>query len=179
VAIRFLSRALGWRRSGRGGGRDGQSRPFAVARERLQRLHDPAVAYTRSDEEILEAVDGFCATLRTNYVAAAEALFAAVAPLCDERPRLIRPLMRRALLPLVYLGYERSAEVERFVARSLPNEPADIPHGDAGRAWLANELPWVLHIIQELLDELGKAADAAGDERSYHRSRRASDRPHP
>lgn len=159
MGIGIFSRGLRLARWGRRGGARRAPERRTPAQDRLWLLHDSAVGSRLSDEEILAAVDDFKGTLKTNCGAAAEALLVGVAPICAQRPGLVRALMTRALHPLFCLGYERSEEVKRFVEWSLSNESAPIPHGDASRSWLAGEFSGILDLIQELLDEM--SADAA------------------
>jgi len=113
---------------------------FRVAKERLWGLHSELIAGSSvSDEAVLAAVHEFDRSLRTNCESAAQGLFASVSPICLHRPRLVGPLMRRALVPLVYLGYERVEQVQEFVGWLLSQETPYLPIEVAGRTWLLND----------------------------------------
>jgi hypothetical protein len=146
--------------------------PFTAARERVWRLPEELAAGTPlADDAVLAAVAEFDARLQTNCGSAAQGLFAAVAPLCWHRPALVQPLLRRTLLPLVYLGYERAEQVQEFVGWFLAQPSTYLPLSAAGRAWLAEGFPRHAGLVQQTLDELvreceqdaepGAAADPA------------------
>jgi|GEM_PF-2587821 len=134
---------------------------FQVAKERLWGLHGELTAGSSlSDEAVLAAVDELDRSLKTNCDSAAQGLFALVSSICLHRPRLVVPLMRRALVPLVYLGYERVEQVQEFVGWLLSQETPYLPIEVSGRAWLVNDFPHYLDAIQHLLDELIHKAEA-------------------
>jgi hypothetical protein len=116
---------------------------LSIPLNRLRRLPEELAAGSPMTDEAILAI-----------VAAAQGIFAAVAPLCQHRPLLVRPLLRRALLPLVYLGYERDQQVQKFVGWLLAQQSTYLPISADGRVWLADEFPRNRETVQQLLDEL-------------------------
>jgi hypothetical protein len=133
---------------------------FRATVDQLWRLPDKLAAGDPvTDDAVLALVAEFDRRLRTNCGSAAEGMFAAVSPICRFRPGLVGPLMRRALLPLVYLGYDRAEQVQQFVDWLLRQSSTYLPLGDIGRAWLVEDFPRHLEAIQQLLDELVREAN--------------------
>jgi hypothetical protein len=129
--------------------------------DRLWRLlGEPASGSALTDDAILAFVDDFDHRLWTNCESAAQGLIAAVAPICRLRSRLIGPLMRRALRPLVYLGYERAEQVQGFVGWFLKQESRYLPLEAVGRTWLEDSFAQHLGLVQQLLEELIRQTEA-------------------
>jgi hypothetical protein len=134
---------------------------FIAVKERLWGLPDELASNSPlTDDLVLAVVDDFDQRLKTNCGSAAQGLFAAVAPVCRHRPHLVSPLMRRALLPLVYLGYDRAEQVQDFVNWFLRQPSTYLPLGVVGRAWLAEEFPRHAAVVQQVLDDLVREANA-------------------
>jgi hypothetical protein len=134
-----------------------------AAQARLERLSEElAAGQPRTDREILDLVDDFDRTLQTSCESAAEALLAAIAPLCRARPALVGPLLRRALRPLYYLGCDRAEQVTAFAAWLLADAPDRLGLSEADRAWISEGLARETVEIQRQLDGLAREPNRDG-----------------
>ena len=121
---------------------DQESRSLNAVQARL--LSGEAI----SDAEVLRAALGFEAAVRTNCDAAAEALFAAVAPLCAVRPHLAPQLLRLPVRPLYYLGLDDAEHCVQWLTAYLQRAEHYVPLHETGRRWLSDVLlarPDLLH----------------------------------
>ncbi|MEI6950827.1 hypothetical protein V9K67_26835 [Paraflavisolibacter sp. H34] len=112
-----------------------------------------------SDAEILERYLKFSDRIQTNTFAAAELEWATISTLCYYRPKLVRQLIRRGLLAIVYsLGEEiDSTDVFDFIQHRILDSAAEpcggLPHSE-GRVWLTELLPQQQDLVQQTLDEV-------------------------
>jgi hypothetical protein len=110
-----------------------------------------------SNEQILLCFKQFAASIVTNCDCAAQAYFGAIAPICRQRPELERELIKKALLPLVYLEITNSEDALKWVSwYSQQTKPYFGRTSDEGILWLRYDLPLKEELIQELINEILK-----------------------
>ena len=110
---------------------------FTAARERVWRTArgELAAGTPLADDAVLAAVAEFDARLQTNLRVGSPGLVRGGGPALLAPPRAVRPLLR-AVLPLVYLGYERAEHVQEFVGE-VPGPAVHLPAALGGGASVA------------------------------------------
>lgn len=108
-----------------------------------------------SNEQILLSFKQFAATIATNCDCVAQVYFGAIAPICKQRPELESELIKKALLPLIYLELTNLEDVLKWVSwYSQQTKPYFGRTSNEGIFWLRYDLPLKWELIQELINEI-------------------------
>ncbi|WP_163856101.1 hypothetical protein [Paenibacillus elgii] len=88
-----------------------------------------------------------------NCESAAEGYFSFLSSIAKYKPTLIEPLLKKAIEPVYYLGYENSEDILNWVAYfSKPQNTMYVP-SELGKVWLCEELPNYKEFIAKCLIE--------------------------
>lgn len=93
-----------------------------------------------TDEEIVENFYTWIPSYTCER--AAEGYFSFLSSVVDYKPQLIEPLLKKAIEPVYYLGFENAESILHWVEYFV-NKPDthDYRPSNSGKLWLREELP--------------------------------------
>ncbi|MEK8128486.1 hypothetical protein WMW72_11270 [Paenibacillus filicis] len=103
------------------------------------------------DSDIIEV---FLAWLPSyNCETAAEGYFSFLTSIADYRPQLIEPLLKKAIEPVYFLGYDSSEGIINWVTYFADCADGVYKPSESGKLWLTQELPNYKEFIERCLKE--------------------------
>ncbi|WP_088831983.1 hypothetical protein [Paenibacillus tyrfis] len=88
-----------------------------------------------------------------NCESAAEGYFSFLSSIAKYKLTLIEPLLKKAIEPVYYLGYENSEEILNWAAYFAQLQNAMYVPSELGKVWLCKELPIYKEYIEKCLIE--------------------------
>ncbi|GMX65994.1 hypothetical protein Elgi_52650 [Paenibacillus elgii] len=88
-----------------------------------------------------------------NCESAAAGYFSFLSSIATYKPTLIEPLLKKAIEPVYYLGYENSEEILSWAASFAKARNAMYVPPELGKVWLCEELPNYKEFIAKCLIE--------------------------
>lgn len=88
-----------------------------------------------------------------NCESAAAGYFSFLSSIATYKPTLIEPLLKKAIEPVYYLGYESSEEILNWVAYFAKLQNTMYVPSEIGKVWLREELPNYKEFVAKCLVE--------------------------
>ncbi|WP_028552716.1 hypothetical protein [Paenibacillus sp. UNC451MF] len=99
-------------------------------------------------------VDNFIGWLPSyNCITAAEGYFSFLSSIAKYKPNLIEPLLKKAIEPVYFLGYDNAEGVLSWAIQLANNPNAHYKSSNLGKFWLLQELPIYKDFIEKCLSE--------------------------
>ncbi|WP_409341969.1 hypothetical protein [Paenibacillus sp. MBLB4367] len=101
-----------------------------------------------------DIIENFLAWLPSyNCETAAEGYFSFLSSIAKYKPKLVESLLKKAIEPVCFLGFERSEGIIRWATYFAESADAVYKPSESGKLWLTQELPNYKELIEKCLIE--------------------------